>query len=141
MSTITKIVCIFILLKTPCHPLDTKQHYYFDAKKKRYFHLTNTLPEYKKQIIHQKIETEINMVKKLAAANNLVLFLTSATSAIFAANSLQEYFRHEQNPHDLHFGIILAGSTAFLSIRSYIYKNDINKKIAKLLFKQSLLET
>ncbi len=141
MNIRLKIVPLIIFYTISCYALDAKQHYYFDPQEKKYFHLTNTLSEAQKQNIHQKIETEINMVKKLAAANNLVLFLTSATNAIFAANSLQEYFRHEQNPQDLHIGIILAGSTAFLCIRSYIYKNDINKKIAKLLFKQSLLET
>lgn len=133
-------ICLIICFVSTSFPLETKQHYYFDSTEKKYFHLSARLAEAQKQTIHQKIKTEINMVKKLAAANNLAVFLTSATSAIFAANALQTYLRHEQNPHDLHIGIILAGTTAFLAIRSYIYKNDINKKIAKLTFKQSLLE-
>lgn len=130
-------ICILV----DSHALDTKQHYYFDTQEKRYFHLTNTLSEAQKQIIHQKIETEINMVKKLAAANNLALWLTSTVSSLCTANAIQRYFRltNDENLHDLHIGIILTGTTAILAIRSYIFKNDINRKLAKLAFKQSLL--
>ncbi len=134
-------ICLIICFVSTSYTLDTKKHYYFDSTERKYFHLSATLTEAQKQFIHQKIESEINFVKKIAAANNIVLLLTTALSTIFAANTIhtRQRLTDEVDQHNVHIGIILTGITAFHAIRCYASKNDINKKIAKLLFKQSLL--
>lgn len=134
-------ICLIICFALPCPALAIKQHYYFDKVERKYHHLDNTLSQATKEFLHQKIEAEITLIKRTAAANNIVLLLTTALSAIFAGNAIHTRLRFadEVDQHNLHISIMLTGLSALNAIRGYAFKKEIDKKIAKLVFKQSLL--
>lgn len=135
-------ICLIICFASTSYTLDTKHHYYFDRCEKRYFHLDNTLSEAKKQIIHQKIDTEISWLKKCSVGNNLILL----QSAIFSSGFIVDILRKLSSLRNNDIRIRINKDLAFLTfhsavlLRAYYFRNTLNYKLTKLSFKQSLLK-